>query len=44
MCQLPFQPLESLATRIPTLQKRIVRIISQELRNEQSGLMGAPHG
>jgi CRP/FNR family transcriptional regulator, anaerobic regulatory protein len=36
VCEIPFRPLEKLANRYPSLQRRLVMIMSRELRSEQS--------
>ncbi|HHJ14911.1 MAG TPA: fumarate/nitrate reduction transcriptional regulator Fnr [Gammaproteobacteria bacterium] len=39
VCEIPFEDLESLSTQLPDLQRQMLRLMSQEIRNDEQNLL-----
>lgn len=39
VCEIPFPDLESLSTQLPSLQHQLLRVMSQEIRNDEQNMV-----
>jgi CRP/FNR family transcriptional regulator len=39
VCEIPFDDLESLSTRLPDLQRQLLRVMSQEIREDEQNMV-----